>query len=241
MHVLRGVRVDGLESAFNLERDLPALEQAIVDTDAGLIGIDPLSAYLGTRDSYKDAEIRGILGPLAALAERRRVAVVGILHLTKAAQKRLLNRAQGSIAFVAAARVVLAVGQDPNVPGRRLLVPIKNNLGPEAPALAFRIGEDGLVWEAEPIAGSADALLAQDEAPTRSESKEREHAARFLRELLYEGPVASKQVEADAKANGIAQRTLWRAKADLGIVAERSKSQDGRPAAWFWMLPTDRA
>jgi hypothetical protein len=33
------------------------------------------------------------------------------------------------------------------------------------------------------------------------------------RRLLAEGAVASKQIEADAKGNGIAQRTLWRAKA----------------------------
>jgi hypothetical protein len=231
--------VDGAECVFSLERDLLVLERAIVATNAGLVVLDPLSAYLGGRDSYKDAEIRGILGPLAALAERHNVAVVGILHLTKAAQRRLLNRAQGSIAFVAAARVVLAIGQDPNTTGRRLLVPIKNNLGPEAPALAFRIGDTGLVWEPDPVAGSADALLAQDEAPTRSESRDRDQAASFLRELLHDGPVASKQVEADAKANGIAQRTLWRAKADLGILTERAKTQDGKTAAWYWMLPTD--
>src|SRR5262249_9507339 len=162
--------------------DLPALEQAISSTRSVLVGIDPLSAYLGSRDSYKDSEIRGILGPLAALAERTRVAVVGILHLTKAAQRQLLNRAQGSIAFVAAARVVLVFDQDPYVPGRPLLVSIKNNLGPEAPALAFRITEAGLRWDTEPVVGTADALLAQDEALTRTESKEREQAAEFLRQ-----------------------------------------------------------
>jgi putative DNA primase/helicase len=229
-----------VEAGFTLERDLAALERAIVTTEAVLVGIDPLSAYLGTRDSYKDSEIRGILGPLAALAERYRVAIVGILHLTKAAQRRLLNRAQGSIAFVAAARVVLAVGQDPNAPGRRLLVPIKNNLGPDAAALAFRIGDDGLVWESDPVEGSAATLLAQDEAPTRTESRERDAAVEFLRDLLRDGPVPSRQVEADAKANGIAQRTLWRAKTDLGIVAERGKGQDGKTAAWYWMLPVER-
>jgi hypothetical protein len=56
----------------------------------------------------------------------------------------------------------------------------------------------------------------------------------FLRGLLADGPVASKQVMADAKANGIAQRTLWRAKTELGVIAERAKGQTG---AWYWMLP----
>ncbi len=132
--VLRAVQLgdrDG-ESAFNLERDLPALEGAIVATQARVVVADPLSAYLGTKDSYKDAEIRGLLTPLADLAERRRVAILGLLHLTKAQQRRILHRVQASIAFVAQARTVLAVGEDPDT-GRRLVAPLKNNLGPLPP------------------------------------------------------------------------------------------------------------
>jgi putative DNA primase/helicase len=235
--VLQGVRVEGQECPFNLERDLPALERALTETAAGLLVIDPLSAYLGTRDSYKDSEIRGILTPLAALAERHHVAVVGILHLTKAATRRLLLRAQGSIAFVAQARVVLAVGEDPEQAGRRFLAVVKNNLGAKAATLAFRLGDDGLTWDAAPVEGTADRLLAQDEAPSRTESRERDDAGAFLRAALAEGPVASKQIEADAKANGIAQRTLWRAKAALGIVADRSKTTEGNTGPWYWRLP----
>jgi hypothetical protein len=40
------------------------------------------------RAPYKDAEVRAILTPLAALAEKHRVALVGILHLTKAQQRK---------------------------------------------------------------------------------------------------------------------------------------------------------
>jgi hypothetical protein len=237
IHILRAVRTAGQETPFNLESDLAMLEQALVTTGALVLIIDPLSSYLGSRDSYKDSEIRGILTPLAALAERHRVAVVGVLHLTKAAQKRLLLRAQGSVAFVAQARTVLAVGQDPETPGRRLLVPIKNNLGPTAPALAFHISDDGLRWDSTPVDGTAESLLAIDEPITRAAGRERDTASTFLRTILAEGPVASKQIEADAKANGIAQRTLWRAKDDLGILTERARAQDGRPSAWYWMLP----
>jgi predicted ATP-dependent serine protease len=237
VYVLRAVRIAGLESPFSLERDLPALERALAETRAVMLVIDPLSAYLGSRDSYKDAEIRAILTPLAALAERYRVAVVGILHLTKAAARRLLLRAQGSIAFVAQARVVLAVGEDPDHPGRRFLAAVKNNLGPNAPTLAFRLSDAGVIWESAPVAGSADTLLAQDEPASRTECHERDAAAQFLRNLLDDGPVASKQVEADAKANGISQRTLWRAKTDLGIKPYRSQTTTGNTGPWYWSLP----
>jgi putative DNA primase/helicase len=237
VHILRAVRVDGAELPFTLERDLPQLARVLTEhPDTALVIIDPVSAYLGSRDSYKDAEIRGLLSPLAALAERFRVAVLAILHLTKAAQRKLLLRAQGSVAFVAQARIVLAVGEDPEHEGRRLLVPVKSNLGPAATTLAFRIGDAGLAWEEGTVEGTAEQLLAGDDVETRSSRKERDDAATFLRQLLADGPVASKQVEADAKANGIAQRTLWRAKFELHVLAERAQTQSGK-AAWYWLLP----
>jgi RecA-family ATPase len=234
VYLLRGVRVEGHERAFSFERDLVALEQALVQTRAIALVVDPISAYLGSRDSYKDSEIRGILAPLAELAERHRVAVIAILHLTKAAQRKVLLRAQGSVAFVAQARTVLAVAEDREMPGRRLLVSVKNNLGPMAPALAFRISEAGLAWDEGTVTGTAEKLLAVDEATTRSDQRERDEAVTFLRDLLGAGAMQSRQIMADAKANGISQRTLWRAKSELGIIAERAKGQTG---AWYWMLP----
>jgi hypothetical protein len=232
VYVLRAVRHGGEEHPFTFEDDLAALETALRETSAGLLVVDPLSAYLGRRDSYKDAEIRAVLTPLAALAEAYHCAIVGVLHLTKDRQRRLLLRAQGNIAFVAQARTVFAVGPDPETPERRLLVTIKNNLGVFAPGLAFGISTEGLRWEPGTVEGAAEQLLAADDPSSRSERREREAAAEFLRVALSTGPMASKELMSDAKANGIAQRTLWRAKTELGVVAERH----GR-GPWYWMLP----
>jgi hypothetical protein len=230
--VLRAVRRDGAEAMFSIERDLPALEAALRETQAILLIIDPLSAYLGARDSHKDTEIRGLLTPLVALAERYDCAIIGVLHLTKSATRKLLLRAQGSIAFVAQARIVLAVGTDPESAGRRLMVPIKNNLGAFAPALAFTITDAGLQWAPGTVEGVAEDLLAGDEPGSRTDRKERDDARRFLQDALADGPVASKELYQDAKANGIAARTLERAKTELGIQAARQ----GR-GPWYWMLP----
>jgi Bifunctional DNA primase/polymerase, N-terminal/AAA domain/Primase C terminal 1 (PriCT-1) len=234
VHVLQAVRVEGQDCPFNLERDLPALGAAIEQTDAALVVISPLSAYLGKKDSYRDAEMRSLLTPLAAMAEQHRVAIVGIMHSTKSETRRLLLRAGGSIAFVAQARTVLVVGEDADTPGRRLLVSVKNNLGAQAPSLAFRITDQGLTWDPTPVDGTPEALLAGDDVVPRAERREREQAVAFLRDMLADGAMASKQIMADAKANGIAQRTLWRAKTELHVIAERGKGQTG---AWYWMLP----
>jgi hypothetical protein len=55
--------------------------------------------------------------------------------------------------------------------------------------------------------------------------------------VLREGSVSSKQIATDATANGIARSTLWRAKADLGITAERSRTVEGNTGPWYWTLP----
>jgi putative DNA primase/helicase len=235
--VLQAVRIGGRECAFNLDRDLPALETALEQTGASFVVISPLSAYLGDRDSYRDADVRAILTPLATLAEKTHAAVLGILHLTKAAQRALLLRAMGSVAFVAQARTVLVAGKDPNGP-RFLLTSVKSNLTALAPTLAYTISDRGLAWDTTPVDGTPEQLLAAEEVPTRAEARALLTAQQFLRDLLRNGPVASKQVEADARANGISQRTLWRAKTDLGILAERGKTQEGSKASpWYWMLP----
>src|ERR1043166_3285913 len=61
------------------------IEQQIEEVGARLVIIDVLAAYLSnTIDSYKDQHIRGVLRPLAALAERTNTALVVVRHLRKA-------------------------------------------------------------------------------------------------------------------------------------------------------------
>ncbi len=239
VYVLRAVRDEAGERHFTLARDLDALEQAITRAGAVLVVIDPVSAYLGDKDSYKDSEVRALLAPLAALAERQRVAVVAVMHLTKDQQRRALYRALGSVAFVAAARVVLAVARDPEDPDRRMVVAVKNNLGLPAATLAFKITQTAggpiLAWERDPVGGaSADDLLGP--SPSPEEREERQTADGFLRELLASGEVAASDVFKAARAAGISERTLYRTKARLGVRA-RHEGQPGRPGAWWWSLP----
>jgi hypothetical protein len=239
VHVLQAVQDSTGERPFQLGRDLPTLERALQATGARYVRIDPLSAYLGKTDSHKDADVRGLLAPLATLAARYHAVVVGILHMTKDNQRRLIARAAGSIAFAGAPRIVLAIGTDPNdeTRARRLVVTVKNNLGPEAPALAFRITSDGLCWvDGPPLEhASAEDLLDTSAVPaTRDDAQQLTEAQRFLERLLADGPVASTQIFKDAKANAIAERTLWRAKRTLQIAAVRIPPSRG---AWFWSLP----
>src|SRR4029450_5688429 len=104
------------QRTFNLQSDIELLEQKIEQLgDVALVIIDPVSSYLGKTDSHKNAEVRGVLEPLSAMAERTNVAVLSITHFSKAGAAtgaKALHRFIGSIAFVGAPRVAFALIAD---------------------------------------------------------------------------------------------------------------------------------
>jgi len=241
LDAIRSVGDNGRESArtFDLSRDLPALEAAIRSVErCRLVVIDPVTAYLGSADSHKNAEIRGLLAPLGSIAERHRVAVVAVTHLNKSGGGPAIYRAMGSLAFAAAARAAWAVTRDRDDPRRRLLLPIKNNVAPDTGGLAYRIeplgvgGCPAVAWEPDPVNVSADDALAGDRDEGGGALSE---AADWLRDMLSDGPQPAAEVKARAKNDGIAARTLDRAKGSLGVRADRQGfAADGR---WTWALP----
>ena len=237
---IQGVRLAGDTgmSHFSLGRDLPALERCLaVSQNSKLVIIDPLTAYLGRMDSHKNAEVRGLLAPLAQLAARHRVAVLAVTHLNKAMGSKALYRAMGSLAFTAAARAVWLVIADRNSPSRRLMLPAKMNLAPGASGLAYTIIDGVVAWESEPIRMSADEALAA-ELTDASDPSERDEASEWLQEVLADGPVPAANIWEQAKKNRIADRTLKRAKREIGVKAYREGFGPG--GEWIWALPDHR-
>lgn len=235
VQVIKAYRERGQDRQLCLGRDLPAIESLIHQTKAVLLTIDPLSAYLGNIDSKTDAEVRGTLAPLATLAEQTGVAVFGVMHLNKNSQQKAIYRALSSIAFVAAARIVLAVAKDPNNPQRRYLAPVKVNVCAPPATLAYRITESGLlVWEQEPVGDlDADTILGTHDDQIDRHSKT--EAAQWLREYLRDGERPATSVIKAADQVGISKRTLERAKAVLQIKQRRVGF--GNAGQWFWYLP----
>jgi putative DNA primase/helicase len=245
LEAIRSVGDNGRESArtFDLSRDLPALEAAIQSVeDCRLVVIDPVTAYLGGVDSHKNAEMRGLLAPLGAIAERHRVAMVAVTHLNKSGGGPAIYRAMGSLAFAAAARAAWAVSKDKDDPSRRLLLPIKNNIAPDTGGVAYRIeprGVDGcpvVAWEPNTVNVSADDALAgdRDEGGGRTELDD---AAGWLANLLAHGPRPARDVERDARDAGYSIATMRRAKAAIGVVS-RKPAFGG---SWEWTLPAQHA
>jgi Bifunctional DNA primase/polymerase, N-terminal/AAA domain len=86
LQAIRELQEDGTQTQrmFSLKRDLNALEDMLATLpECKLVIVDPISAYLDDTDSHRNAAVRGLLGPLAALASKYKIAIVAIDHLNK--------------------------------------------------------------------------------------------------------------------------------------------------------------
>ena len=216
--------------------DLNAIETAIRDLpDCRLVVVDPVSAYLAGVDGHKNADTRALLAPLAALAGRYGVAVVMVTHLSKQAGCRALYRAMGSMAFVAAARAAYLVVEDKEDPQRRLLLPMKNNLGEDRTGLAYRLMDGRIEWEPGVVSTTADVALAAQADREGGRQAVGNNVAEWLRGLLESGPVPTQTVRTEAEAAGYAWRTVRRAVEDL--VPVRAFKLPGQFCGpWYWRL-----
>ena len=189
-----GVRRD---TCFSFEHDLPILEIALKRLrECRLVVIDPISAYLGATDSHSNAEVRALFAPVSELAARYGVAVLSVTHLNKGQiGGKAIYRAMGSLAFVAQARTAFAVIRDgkDNSGQRRLFLPVKNNIAPDAgTGLAFNLkpwADDPayclIDWHPGTVTESADQALS----PQTDNDTEREEIETWLQEELSDGPV----------------------------------------------------
>lgn len=229
------------ERCFNLEQDLPALEQALdAQPDCRLVIIDPISSYLGNTDSHKNAELRGLLAPLGELATKRGVAVLTVTHLNKTSGAKAMHRITGSLAFVAASRAAWLVTPDRENAKRRLLLPIKNNLAADNGGLAFGIvgidvnGDDhpALAWEIGRVEITADEALSED---TLKRQQGRTQAKAWLKSQLADGPRTQEYLKSVADDADHKWRTVERAADELGI----QKFKSGFRGGWSWRLPSE--
>jgi len=207
--------------------------------DIRLLTIDPISAYLAGVDSHKNTDMRAVLSPWADLASRYRVAIVCISHLNKG-QGSAMYRTAGSIAFMAAARAAFSVSKDKDDELRRLVLPVKNNLGPDEGGLAYKVeavdGIPRIQWEPEAVHITAEDALS----PDNGDHTERTEVATWLCEILADDPLASKTVEKMARDAGYAWRTVQRAGKECSdIEIKRDGFGKGSRVMWTYIHATE--
>src|SRR5262249_17928040 len=156
---------------------------------------------LGGADDHRNSELRGVLSPLKALAERHDVAIVLVSHLNKGGGTNAKYRVTGSIAYVGACRANFLCVKDPDDPARRRRLPLSPgaNRGPDPPTLAYQGQDDGLgpvvAWEPDPVDIRVEDALRPADPGAEDERAERAAAADWLRAMLGQGPVPYKEIE----------------------------------------------
>ena len=215
------------ESEKSLSMVDERLEQAIIQTNARLLILDPIQAYLGGgMDMNRANEVRDMTKKLGLLAEKYKCAIILIGHMNKAAGNKAAYRGMGSIDFFAVARSVLLVGRIEGEPDLRAVVQIKNNLAAFGHSKAFRLTETGFEWIGD-YEITADEVLGGI-APKVNKL---EQAKKMLRELAETSTsVQSSEIFDMAEDLNISKRTLENAKKELGIKARRIGN------SWYWDL-----
>lgn len=203
------------------------LEEAIVRTDARLLILDPIQAYLGGgMDMNRANEARDMTKKLGALAEKTKCAIILIGHMNKASGNKAAYRGMGSIDFFAVARSVLLVGRVEGESNTRAVVQIKNNLAAFGHPKAFALSEDGFKW-----LGDYEITVDEVLGGITPKANKMEQAKQMLRELAEtQSAVLSNEIFDRANELGISKRTLENAKKELGVQARKINN------AWYWEL-----
>ena len=254
VEIIGMVRDGTKDRMFDIASDLELLREKIVEVgDVRLVEIDPITAYLGVGkiDSFRNTDVRAVLAPLVELAAELNVAVIAVMHFNKKTDvTNVLLRISDSLAFAAVARHVYGVIDDPENE-RKLLVRAKNNVAAKGKnqTLTFRfdareVGTDRktgkaivapfIVFEDDYV--DVTAMEAMAAAVNNGVPAARDTAKKFLFDLLVNGPMLKTEIVDVAEANGIKERTLWRVKKELGVVAERQDPHDPK-SKWTWRLP----
>lgn len=223
---IRGWSSGGEVEPFSFAQ-LSLLNDAIRDTRARLVIIDPIQAFIGAQvDIHRTNEVRPLMTQLKNIAEAQRCAILIIRHLTKGPGK-ALYRGQGSVDFTAAARSVLVVAESLEDETKKVMAHEKSSLDQKGASQVFQLTNEGFTWCGTSKV-SADDLVSQQ--PIKSQHQ-RDAATEWLTEALQDGERLAQTVYEEAEANGIRQRTLNRAKVDCKIVTFQ---KDRR---WYWKLP----
>ena len=211
------------------------LEQAIIETKARLIILDPIQAYIGaTVDMHRANEIRPVLKHLGIIAEKHNCAIILIGHMNKASGSKSTYRGLGSIDIQATARSVLLVARFRDKPNIRIMAHDKSSLAPTGDAIGFEMTEDNGMVCIGPYDITIDELLSGNEGRGK---KKLDIAENFIKEYFGSNKVIpSNEIMMEAAKRGIKRNTLLSAKKKLGIISDKQKAKDGT-IYWTWVMP----
>ena len=115
-----------------------------------------------------------------------------------------------------------------------MLAMYKHNVCGFAPSLDYILEGGSLTWDA-----NAPDIRADDLVRSQSEDEKTaiDEACEFLSDYLAKGPATQADVIREARANGISERTVKRAKKALNLPKSERMGGVGSHGYWEWRLP----
>jgi len=261
---IRGVNMksDGKTLDFHLGHFRELQRLLVSDASIRLVVIDPAGAYIGRAgvNEHKDADLRGVLGPLSEMANATGVTVLLVKHLNKSADLSAVQRVSGSAGYVNAVRFAYLFGPDPKDPERKYMLPIKANVLPAGQSgLAYSLvsippeeAELMIVqkWPdlpADDVAQLAKQMFRQEwedgvqvdanevaRGGTKPEAKSRvDQCAEFLRDFLQSYAYPSDEILAACKKAGFTFDNVKKAKTRLRAEGLQHSNQGRFQGVWW--------
>lgn len=223
---------DGTGFTFD---DMNLLEDAIVDSQADFVVLDPLQGYLGQVDMNNAAEVRPLMTKLYMVAEKHDVAIACIRHCRKVKGDKAIHKGLGSIDFSAQARSIIYIAQNPENKEERVIFHSKSSLSKHGSNLGYKITDEGLFeWTgvSEYSAEDLEVKRGPKSRPVMNRTEE------FLKNLLAPlGPegMTAVNVERKAKLKGFSWNTIRSMSNKLPIKKVRSGFGGESLSTWIWI------
>jgi putative DNA primase/helicase len=247
-------RVHAVKGSVSLNEDLTQIDKYIDEHPAiRLLIVDPISNYMGQVSLNDEQRVRAVLTPLKELANRRSIAVVGVMHLNKKVELNAIHRIGGAMAFVGVARMVWVCAPKPKEDGTDsdeiIMVKVKGNivqrklkgLSFTTKVRAVDTDEDGeqmipyVSWTGEVDQTADDITGNVSKKPAHRPADERQEAIAWLTEYLKDGAKPLADIEHVGKQlfNLGTLRRARKSPAFKTFVGGKQKAKDGKMRDYY--------
>lgn len=239
---------DGLyqgERELKFPLDTELLEEAIIETGAKFIIVDPISSAM-QGDMNKVQDVRTAIGGLDLLAKKYDLAVTLINHFKKGGTS-LADKISGSHGFRDVVRSYLAFATDEES-GERIITQDKNNYGTGFGSWKFALQSTQVQTEDGPTEVPAVQMLGTSEVTVRDlidrehsgyEEDDRKDWESWLIELLTEagGSMEVKEIEKAANTIGFNFKRIQKDRSKVrNPHIETGRNGFGKGAKYIWQI-----